>query len=195
MGEENQATPGWKNEADAKLKELQSKVPANVPKDVKGRPLKGRPTRLSRQAAKINAGFDHTPGWNDDICIEQIYQDYRVNVANILDEKARPSFQKYLVTITIPTLTKRYQDLMNSAMHHEIAIEANKDIAPLTRVEVEKNREILDLTTEAVFKYLRKNNPGMYNLGEVESKWKAARNWLAEVVRVLPGGEGVYKKV
>jgi hypothetical protein len=193
MGAENEATPGWKQEADDKMKELQSRVPFDVPKDVKGRPLTGKPTRLSKQVAKVNLGFDNTPAWNSDVLMDDIFQDYRVNVANIIDAKARPTFESYLITQVMPTLTKRYSDLMNSCMHHEIDISKNLDIAPMTRIEAEKNREILDKTTESVIKYLRKH--GMNNIGELESKWKAARNWLVEVLNVLPSGEGVYGKV
>lgn len=193
MGAENEATPGWKKEADEKMAELQSKVPDSIPKDIKGRPMSGKPTRLSKQVAKVNLGFDKTPAWSDDILMDDIYEDYKVNVANILDIKARPDFNSYLITQVMPTLTKRYTDLMNSCMHHEVAIEKNRDIAPMTRVEAEKNREILDKTTETVLKYLRKH--GLNNVGELEQHWKSARNWLCEVLRVLPSGEGVYGKV
>ena len=192
MGVENQPTPGWKQEADEKMKELQSKVPSDVPKDVKGRPMKSRATRTSKIAGKVNLGFERTPGWSEDILIDNIYEDYRVNTANILDEKARPSFISYLIKHVMPQLTEEYTRLMNSAMHHEIAIEKNLDIAPLTRVEAEKVRELLDKTTESVLKYLRKH--GAENIGDVESRWKAARNWLAEVLTVLPSGEGAYRK-
>lgn len=192
MGEENKGQAGWKDEANDKMQELQSKVPLNVPKDVRGKPLAARSTSLSRQASKVNLGFDNTPVWSAKDFMEEVYRDYEVNVNNIIDPKARPTFQQYLITQVMPTLTQRYTDLLNSAMHHEIAIEANKEMVPLTRVEAEKLRELLDKSTEAVLAYLR--SKGLNNVGEAEQKWKAARNWLKEVFSVLPSGEGVYNK-
>jgi len=190
---DNQATPGWKEEANAKMKELEGKVPKDMPKDVRGRAMRGRPSRLSKQATAVNLAFDKIPVWSDDDCIEGIFEDYKVNVANILDEKARPTFNSYLITQVMPTLTKRYTDLMNSCMHHEIAMEKNRDIAPLTRVEAEKLREILDKTTESVIKYLRSH--GCDNIGAVEASWKSSRNFLSEVLNVLPSGERAYRNI
>jgi len=190
---DNAPEPGWKEEAHAKMRELEKKVPVDVPKDVRGNPLKGRPSRLSRQASKINLAFDKIPVWSDEDCMDGIYEDYQVNVANIMDEKARPTFHTYLIGQVMPTLTKRYTDLMNSCMHHEVAIDKNRDIAPLTRVEAEKVREILDKTTESVIKYLRTH--GCENIGVVESSWKSARNFLAEVFKVLPSGERAYRNL
>jgi hypothetical protein len=188
-----EAEKGWDDEANRKMGELQGKLGDIKPEDVKGNPLVGRPGRISRIAGKVNQGFDETARWDEKELIDHIHEDFLVNNYNKVDINDKSNFTTYLADEVVPTLTVRYQDLVNSMLHHEQAVERNAEMAPLTRVESEKVYEILEKTSEAVFKYLRTHSYKVNS--EAEAKWTAARKWVKEILSALPSGEGAYRKV